>query len=226
MHAIAGPDASTICVDSTEVTNAQYAQFLMADAGLNTQPSTCSSNTSFAPGVNSACPSNIDDPVTRGSYPVSCVDWCDAFAFCAWAGKHLCANVHGAPINVTLPPSDTPVSYYACTNGRTTAYEYGNAYVSGVCNDSFFNPAMHGVIPVASDTKCHGVSGPYAQTFDLTGNVAEFQDNGCTSGGGCLALGSTYVDAEPGCFDTMMSPIIVGPTIFSPILGFRCCDVH
>jgi sulfatase modifying factor 1 len=225
MAVFSGPDASTLCIDETEVTVAQYVAFVATDAGTSAQPPSCSGNTSFAPTVGAMCPATIDDPSQRPDYPVSCVDWCDAFAYCAWAGKHLCPSISGGPINVTLPPSDTPVSYYACTNAGSTAYAYGSSYQLGACNDSSYAPMDAGAVPVGSDNACHGVAaGALARVFDVTGNVAEFQDNACS--GGCLVLGSSYLDVQPSCVDGMTSPIQVPAEFASPFIGFRCCDVH
>src|SRR5688572_19333200 len=43
-------DAGSFCIDTTEVTQGQYFEFLTAKAGVTTgQPSVCSWNTSYAP---------------------------------------------------------------------------------------------------------------------------------------------------------------------------------
>src|SRR5262249_6636582 len=83
----------TWCIDSTEGTQAQYAAFLADKAGdVSGQSAECQWNTSYVP--LSACsrfPSF--DPVARKNKPVSGVDWCDALAFCKWAGKRLCGAI-------------------------------------------------------------------------------------------------------------------------------------
>jgi hypothetical protein len=79
----AGPTpvrVGTFCIDSTEVTNAQYAAFLATRPNAAGLPHACDNKTSFAPANNW----RLDE---QGSHPVLGVDWCDAAAFCRWAGS-------------------------------------------------------------------------------------------------------------------------------------------
>lgn len=72
------------CIDSTEVTNAQYAAFLAAVGNTPAQSAPCTGNTSFVPAAGW--------PAASGTASVVEIDWCDAFAFCAWAQKKLCTG--------------------------------------------------------------------------------------------------------------------------------------
>jgi len=50
----------------------------------------------------------------------TCLDVCDAFAFCKWAGKHLCgypASVEFLDDEKNVEPFLTSEWFYACTNG-------------------------------------------------------------------------------------------------------------
>jgi hypothetical protein len=77
----------SFCIDSTEVTNAEYDTFLSATDGGSVEAGI------FDGGLADGCDSNLTfaritaDPAT---FPVDQVDWCDAYAFCKWAGKRLC----------------------------------------------------------------------------------------------------------------------------------------
>jgi len=72
----------TFCIDSTEVTSEQYNDFLLAGpAALAPQPAECSWNVSYLPGGGW-----VFDP-SQPTLPIANVDWCDAYAFCRWAGS-------------------------------------------------------------------------------------------------------------------------------------------
>src|SRR5689334_3301919 len=62
-----GTEADNFCIDSTEVTVAQYAAFTTAKgADTSGQPATCTWNTTYAAAIGGA-----DD------LPIAGVDWCD-----------------------------------------------------------------------------------------------------------------------------------------------------
>jgi hypothetical protein len=93
MIALAFADAGSYCIDETEVTNGQYQIFINAGVDTNTQNAECSWNTNFKPNCGGA---NTTGP----NQPVTCIDWCDAYAFCKWAGKRLCGKIGGHGANV------------------------------------------------------------------------------------------------------------------------------
>ena len=124
----AGPtmvNVGSFCIDSTEVTNAQYAQFLSASVtpqSVTGNPSQCAFNASYVP--------SSDWPATgKDDVPVVYVDWCDALAFCSWAGKRLCGRIGGGA-NDYNEHDVAFVSqwYHACSANGTLVYPYGNTY--------------------------------------------------------------------------------------------------
>jgi formylglycine-generating enzyme required for sulfatase activity len=162
----AGPDPVNIdgkfCVDSTEVTNSQYAMFVASVSPATfTQPIYCSWNDAFAP------PGWVP-PANEDSYPVVNVDFCDAWAYCAWAGKRLCGKLggelagYGDYLNGEL--------YYACSGGSMMLpYAYGGTYDASACDTSSFVPA-----PVKAFSGCK--SKVYPGLYDLGDNYAVWQD--------------------------------------------------
>jgi sulfatase modifying factor 1 len=164
------------CIDSTEVTNANYQAFLAA-ASPPTQATRCQWNASFAPQTTGpGCPTF--DPVGRANYPVVCVNWCDADAYCRSVGKYLCraGSLDGNnPGPVTNPiASDGSQWVIACTNDGKLTYPYGSQGVPGMCVDKKFLAQTAGVQPVMSAPACvGGVAGVY----DMSGNVSEWQDD-------------------------------------------------
>jgi formylglycine-generating enzyme required for sulfatase activity len=129
------------------------------------QPSECSWNASYRPG-NAATAVNQDD------LPVGNVDWCDAFAFCKWAGKRLCGKVGGGSADYTNFASKDNEHYVACSNDGMRKYPYGDNYDPSACNG--MQPQQMGhAVPVGSLKSCEGgVPG----LFDMSGNVEEWQD--------------------------------------------------
>ena len=71
------------CMDLTEVTIGHYSAWIATNpvASAATQIARCASNLNFPP--NPIC---MEDPEFNlgDEYPQSCVDWCDAYAYCAF----------------------------------------------------------------------------------------------------------------------------------------------
>lgn len=73
------------CIDRTEVTQSAYDAFLSATTnGGPARPDGCTTKKSNTVALGS-----------DGTMPVRNVDWCDAYAYCAWAGKRLCGRTGG-----------------------------------------------------------------------------------------------------------------------------------
>jgi formylglycine-generating enzyme len=218
------------CIDRTEVTNAQYEQFLVAkDGDTSGQVAVCAANTSYVP--TSYWPA----PNEESEMPVVYVDWCDAAAYCAWTGKRLCGRIGGGT-NAAANFTDATKSqwYDVCSNGGGNTYPYGDTFSPETCN-GFDNPSgcngsgsSGGTCTfraVGSLTDCQG-GGNYAGVYDLSGNVLEWEDS-CTNnpdGGDDICRmrgGSIYarVDYEMAC-DTDSSD---SRLYTAPGLGFRCC---
>jgi formylglycine-generating enzyme required for sulfatase activity len=191
------------CIDASEVTNADYARFLEAgDTGVaQGPPGKCTWNTDLTHVV----------PVTAGyTLPVLGVNWCDAYAYCAWAGKRLCGKVGGGPVD---PGSRDTVSdqwMAACSQAGARVYPYGGSFdmtacaycdADAGCDQSSTSPK--GVAsPVEAFPTCVG---GYGGLFDMSGNAAEWEDScadtPATDGGPgdprqdvCIPRGGSFLD--------------------------------
>jgi formylglycine-generating enzyme required for sulfatase activity len=198
------------CIDSTEVTNAQYDKFLNASDGGAVEagvpagglPLRCAGLKTFL-----RMPPQSDGGVTT---PVTRIPWCAAYAYCAWANKRLCKNdAYGV--------ADAGEWYEACSNQGTRIYPYGNAPDSGICDDF---PGADTVVPVGSLPECvGGVPG----LFDMSGNAYEFIDScdGVGDASSCTARGTYYgtLSSTPGCLEVNPYPVLTT----DPAAGFRCC---
>lgn len=214
---------SAACIDSTEVTIHQYAEFLKADAGP--QPQACAWNKSFRPTEGPA----IRPQACEGaeSEPQACVDWCDAFAFCAWAGKRLCAGEGGRPGSFTSPNTPATSEWLAaCAGAGNRPFPYGTSYDAVACNGLDLKHV--GRTPAGGIDACQGSA---AGLYDMSGNVWEWEDAcGTTDGGGgaakepCQIRGGSFTDKENlmGC---KVSPEgSIPPREFQQYnVGFRCC---
>jgi formylglycine-generating enzyme required for sulfatase activity len=232
MVRVPAPDGSTYCIDSTEVTNLQYFEFLQAkrstDGGTDTsgQASSCSWNTRYDPGN---CSGGYD-PYARPDYPIGCVDWCDADAYCKWAGKRLCGKIGGGSTSFSEYADATKSEWFnACSAGGTMSYPYGNTYNGAACVGADYDgtngyQSSDVPQPVGSATQCHGAAPPLDGVHDLGGNVWEWEDScqGTTGGGDqCRLGGGSYVSvvAYLGCgYDYYGSR-----EDQYEMIGFRCC---
>jgi sulfatase modifying factor 1 len=153
--------ATSYCIDTTEVTNEQYNAFV-ADPNKPVKHARCDFNTNYAPN----CGGNH---TTAPNEPVNCIDWCDAWAFCAWAGKRLCGKIGGGANAFDELNIATKSQWFAaCSKGGTQDYCYGNTAMD-VCQANQEAPAA-----VKANPQC---TGAYAGLFDLTGNLGEWEDS-------------------------------------------------
>src|SRR5262249_43105015 len=102
------------CIDALETTQSQYAAFLATNPSLTGQISQCTWNQSYSPDPSgTGC---YYDPTGRPLYPVVCVDWCDAYAYCKSVGKRLCGKIGGGPNDFTAQNDAAHDEWYrACS---------------------------------------------------------------------------------------------------------------
>jgi formylglycine-generating enzyme required for sulfatase activity len=210
--------ADKFCIDSTEVTNLQYQAFLTAK-GSDTggQITGCAGvNNDFAPKPS------VDFPYApeRAGFPVVNVDWCDAVAYCQWAGKRLCGRIGGGSVAFTFQ-LDVSVNQWAdaCSDAGKKKFPYGDTYNANAC---YVKGGLADHVAAGSTKTCEGgVTG----LFDMAGNVDEWIDSCRTTAAGdtCLVMGGSFQSAEvpqPGCGtwyeDKRMTP--------NQRRGFRCCN--
>ena len=172
MVRVAGSGGATFCIDTTEVTNLQYAAFATTNLPITTsQPAECAWNSSFIQ-------SSIPDLIGHGANPAAFVDWCDAAAYCAWAGKRLCGKIGGGPTTSGESDDATASQWYAaCTSAGANVYPYAATYASAACIGEKPNGTSDPTSAVPTTTCAAGAKALY----DLSGNVAEWS-NACLSG--------------------------------------------
>ncbi len=201
-------DAGGYAVDSTEVTVAQYKEFLKAKAGdVFGQPAVCTWNKSYY----EVAPM----PLEKDTWPIANVDWCDATAYCSWAGKRLCGAISGGSIDFA-DFSDPAKSQWFRACGGPLGQPHPNT--DWMCND---NGGFDNVAPVASFPGCEGF---YPDLFDLQANVAEWVDS-CNGSSGqedhCILAGGSALDQDAFCTEAFTD---VKRAETSSYFGFRCCS--
>ena len=165
-------DAGGFEIDALEVTRADYQRFLADHVDPTGQPDVCSWNDSFDPAIDddAGCPTPYD--FANGTFAIGCVDWCDARAFCAWAGKRMCGRKGGGTVPDSGLNDATKSEWYAaCSGGGETAYPYGDTYVDDACNTS---GNAGEVIAVGSYPSCQG---GFSGIYDMVGNAEEWEDS-------------------------------------------------
>jgi formylglycine-generating enzyme len=199
------------CIDKTEVTQEAYNSFLgVADPADQQGP--CVGN-----DLEPTCDFN---PIGTPTVPVTCVDWCDAVAFCKLVGKRLCGKIGGGSVAPANAADEAESQWYnACSQGGAKVFPYGNVYQGATCHGldtGDFDPE-----PVGSYPACNG---GYAGIFDLSGNVREWEDS--CSAGSCLQRGGGLLETDNAgnkhnlrCDSDGAEPL----TQASDKVGFRCC---
>lgn len=213
------------CVDSTEVTQKQYEEFIDGGGAIVKDHPACA--TKAALGPRSTCVGNEVQYQANATMPITCVDFCDALAFCKWSGKRLCGRTgDGGPIE---GPTDLGAKiqnewYLACSQAGTRNYPYGDVLRTEVCTvqnpDAGDSGVARPTTPAGSMTECVG---PVVPAFDMIGNVREWV-NACTPNAGlCGILGgdgtSQAASGSARCADTGGA----APNNQGNRFGIRCC---
>jgi hypothetical protein len=218
MVAVSGPPPGRpYCIDATEVTVEAYARFLLTGPPPSSVPAVCAYDKTYVPGLP------LD--LTRPSDPVRYVDWCDAATFCIERGLHLCGRIGERSPLLGSEELDRAKSEWlnACMGPSARAFPYGDIYDASACSGADRRP-VSGVWTAQANT-CEGGT---AGLFDMSGNVAEWEDN-CTGASGakdtCEVRGGSYEDGggsgEPLACAGVRT--VRRATNDSPAIGFRCC---
>lgn len=229
MREIPKPQGGTMCIDKTEVTVGQYQAFV-ASGELPQLPmgdpasARCSTKTNYAASChNEPCVGNACDVAQ------TCVDQCDAKAYCAWAGKRLCGAIDGAPLAISeVTTVERNQWMNACAAGERD-WPYGPEYQSQACNTSDQAKPCGGPAVTSAYPQCQAPVGPYDQVFDLSGNVSEWVDASQETGTDwpdlrCVIMGGSYVHywGDVSCAGaTLEWPC----NAKHPEFGFRCCSL-
>jgi formylglycine-generating enzyme required for sulfatase activity len=199
---------SPFCIDETEVTRFQYLQFV--NSNKPSQSGACSSNSSFTPLAG--WPAGAGE----NAYPVVGIDWCDAKAYCEWAGKRLCGKIGGGALTNDGGADPDGEWYWACSKGGTQDYPYGATYDALRCNGSGYGQGKAIAVGLASNC-----IGGYSNIWDMSGNVREWIDACNDIQDQCATRGGAYDSAEPTL--KCSSGALHGRLTWSASIGFRCC---
>jgi len=203
------------CIDGTEVTNAHYAAFLAAHYSLagSGAPGGCDQIADFTPVQ--------DWPAMPGhdAFPVHEVTWCDAYAYCRWAGKRLCGQIGGGPLAQQYEVDATQSQWFAaCSGGGKHMYPYGDTYDPNACGGK---DAMSMLGIVGTHPSCVG---GFSGLFDMSGSVWEWTDT-CASD-----MADEFCHVRGGAYDsTQMELACSGPSrnwkrnSGANNIGLRCC---
>jgi formylglycine-generating enzyme required for sulfatase activity len=193
--ALGGPamvPAGTYCIDATEVTVTQYRAVLDAGIAPSVDGPACEDRTAFGEPADGP-----DGGPARGEEP-ALVGYCDAAAFCRWAGKRLCGGLDGGCAEISFDASVPNQWLRACYGPSGTVYPYGNEQKPDACGLPRPN-----LSPVGTHPDCVGA---YPGLFDMIGSGGEWVD-ACRS---TWALGQVDCRSRSNRIETFST-------------AFRCC---
>lgn len=251
MVRVTTPEGKGYCIDQREVTQGEYFEFLytyLEDPTVSSKRKEGAPDWPKAPGCEiprlmpdfigdidcDTTPDAFSQKNMRQHYPIACVNWCNAYSYCAWAGKRLCGRVGGGDGDASDAPklADANQSEFfnVCSQGGKTAYAYGDyradiPSASEIVYPQLGDAAVRAASEADAPTDCHGTMPPFDAVVNVGCNVAEWQD-GCSSSAFdaiCVAHGGaasgTPSDKGARC-DAFLEQ---ARSQRSVRIGFRCC---
>ncbi|HMR78939.1 MAG TPA: SUMF1/EgtB/PvdO family nonheme iron enzyme [Polyangiaceae bacterium] len=224
------------CIDQYEVSYADYTKFWQANPTASLQIAECQWNTTYTP------PQNWPAKLKQEAWPVRNVDWCDAYAYCKWAGKRLCGKIGGGRVAPGDYDKHTVSQWHNGCSAGANLYPYGQSYDLKVCIGADYSYTFTGIGTVNAGTypmfpgnrklntqepktppqDCQGAS---PGLFDMSGNTAEWEDS-CDatigSSDNCRLRGGSYLDGSAAlrCDADRTATRDATPGD----VGFRCCS--
>lgn len=236
------------CIDSTEVTFAQYQAFLDdGEVDPTAQPAECALNavvTAYRP-TQYIYNTYKSDEAKYGSYAVSGVDWCDARAFCAWSGKALCGKVGGGALPPAQKSSPTDAWWLACATQSGKTYPYGGLTIDGTKRPDTYDKALchtedKSTALIRQGPMTPTCEGGVAGVYDLSGNILEWTDScepgtagepqsdKCALRGGSYNYDGSSVKCTYSQTADRVKPLqtsVNDPNgLYYTVFGFRCCS--
>jgi formylglycine-generating enzyme required for sulfatase activity len=201
------------CMDSTEVSEDHYATFIDTNPSTAGQPEVCAWNDTYV-GLHV-------EPYEHSDRPRTGIDWCDARAYCAWAGKRLCGAIGGGPASYQKYANAAASEwYFACSRGGERVYPYGNTFDEWACLTGEYptNP------PAPWDVDVDSCLGGFSGLLNMSGNVAEWEDS-CQHPTNPISECRIRGGSRAGLQEMVwcQSDSVLGRTNTSAFIGFRCC---
>lgn len=194
------------CMDVNEVTVAQMEAY---DGATPSAPA----------GLPSKCAAVWDHWYPRDvgidkSEPAINTNWCQAWAYCRWAGKRLCRSID---TKAAISAANSELGW-ACGQGATKSPRpYGTTYVKGTCD---VESGRSTPIAITTTPACHGTTAPYDKVLNLIGSAEEWSEE-CPDATSCLARGGYFGHASNVAVCAYEFKYALGAQFAS--LGFRCC---
>ncbi|MRG93115.1 formylglycine-generating enzyme family protein [Polyangium spumosum] len=231
MVLVQGPQGP-YCIDATEVTSLQYSLWLETLPVPNSQDPVCGWKTTYVPRSNGGnCNATHYDPILKSDYPVVCIDWCDARAFCEGVGKRLCGGFGGQAVDYdSFNDYQKSEWTFACSAGGQRTFPYGDTFEAARCVDDHFDGTLNAgngnCVAVGTASTCEGgVPG----LFDMSGNAWEWEDACKTDGDAADPRDDRCRDRGGSMWDLENYQSCTSPSVdrrrdnYNKHIGFRCC---